>query len=180
MLQLDRGPKPLPQGCSACVCPCHEQGVGSQSGLVIDDFTLTKPAGWQPNPAATLSFINQGFQSNYTETYIEARAPPGPCHVCQLLSLTLSCVTQRPTSRCAPLLGPAMHASRFAGPRAEAPLHFVAWRCRRPRLPTGVCELNCRASVHIIATICMGMQNVRRPVWACGGKARCTPSGTYG
>lgn len=49
------------------------QGVGSQSGLVIDDFTLTKPAGWQPNTAAKTLFINQGFQSNYTETFLEVR-----------------------------------------------------------------------------------------------------------
>ncbi|KAK9832504.1 hypothetical protein WJX81_002657 [Elliptochloris bilobata] len=49
----------------------HIQSVGSQSGLVIDDFTLTKPAGWTPSPAAKLTIINQGFQSNYTETFIE-------------------------------------------------------------------------------------------------------------
>ena len=54
------------------------QGVGSQSGLVIDDFTLTKPANWLPSPAARLSVINQGFQSNYTETFIEARCGPYP------------------------------------------------------------------------------------------------------
>ena len=42
---------------------------------MIDDFTLQKPAGWQPNLAARNLIINQGFQSNYTETFIEARAP---------------------------------------------------------------------------------------------------------
>ena len=51
------------------------QSLGSQSGLVIDDFTLRKPVGWQPNPGARLLILNQGFQSNYTETFIEARRP---------------------------------------------------------------------------------------------------------
>ncbi len=51
------------------------QSLGSQSGLVIDDFTLRKPVGWQPNPGARLLVLNQGFQSNYTETFIEARRP---------------------------------------------------------------------------------------------------------
>jgi len=51
------------------------QSLGSQSGLVIDDFTMTKPAGWQPNPGARLLTLNQCFQSNYTETFIEARRP---------------------------------------------------------------------------------------------------------
>lgn len=52
---------------------CWVQGVGSQSGLVIDDFTLQKPANWRPSPAARLQVINQGFQSNHTDTFIEVR-----------------------------------------------------------------------------------------------------------
>ena len=50
------------------------QGVGSQSGLVIDDFTLQKPANWRPSPGARLGVINQGFQSNHTDTFIEVRS----------------------------------------------------------------------------------------------------------
>ena len=51
------------------------QAVSSDTGKLIDDFTLVKPANWTPNVKARSHIIDY-FVSNYTASYIE---DPGVC-----------------------------------------------------------------------------------------------------
>ncbi len=66
-----------------CVFPACAQAISSETGRVIDDFVLRKPAAFAPNITARNNFLASGFAPNYTAPFYEARPPPtaGPTPV---------------------------------------------------------------------------------------------------
>ena len=66
--------------------PCHRQSsaflcarlqaFSSETGRLLDDFTLTKPANYHPNITARNDFLASGFQSTYQPPFYEVRALP--------------------------------------------------------------------------------------------------------
>ena len=49
------------------------QAISSETGKVIDDFTLKKAANYAPNPTARNAFLGSGFQSTYVGSFLEVR-----------------------------------------------------------------------------------------------------------
>ena len=47
------------------------QAISSETGKVIDDFTLKKAANFAPNITARNEFLGSGFQSTYQASFLE-------------------------------------------------------------------------------------------------------------
>ena len=47
------------------------QAISSETGKVIDDFTLKKAANYAPNITARNDFLGSGFQSTYQPSFLE-------------------------------------------------------------------------------------------------------------
>ena len=51
--------------------------TSSMSGMVLDNFVLTKPAGWQPDVTGRTAYLDDVFVSNYTgSTIVEVDGAP--------------------------------------------------------------------------------------------------------
>ncbi len=49
------------------------QAIASETGKVMDDFTIKKAAGFKPDINARNQFLYSGYQPNYKPTFLEAR-----------------------------------------------------------------------------------------------------------
>ncbi|CAK0786070.1 hypothetical protein CVIRNUC_009283 [Coccomyxa viridis] len=56
---------------SATATELHITAISSETGKVIDDFTLKKAANFAPNMTARVEFLGSGFQSTYQPTFLE-------------------------------------------------------------------------------------------------------------
>lgn len=48
------------------------KAIATETGKVIDDFTIKKVANYAPNLAARNAFLYSGYQPNYKPTFLEA------------------------------------------------------------------------------------------------------------
>ena len=52
------------------------QAFSSETGRLLDDFTLTKAANFKRNITARNNFLASGFQSTYQPPFYEVRVRP--------------------------------------------------------------------------------------------------------
>ena len=75
------------------------QAVNSLDGTLLDDYTLTKPAGWAANSTRQTATMTN-FVGNFTSTWYESYGELAPVLACLLGSMTtvIFLVVAGPTS----------------------------------------------------------------------------------